>query len=189
MGSSQPPHSLQTSTSQSFSCTFCIGNFKTILGYVKHLELFHNMEKLFSCPIVCCLRNFDDTLNLKSHMFEAHKQINKSAVLKCLVCNELVNNNRAQVIRHSCLHLKKYDKVTCPVRDCSKEYRNKQSFFTHMRRLHADFIEWSYLIGDCNSEIQSIEYENVPANSISTKEVNNYDFKTKLSCLENESLI
>lgn len=99
----------------------------------------------FSCGIEVCSGNFRTFSALKSHMHRNHilavplkqNRCQHSDELKCTIQGcDYVADNFSLLSVHLRIHIRNGKKVNCPFEGCSKYFRVRTSFVTHLSRKH-----------------------------------------------------
>lgn len=124
-------------------CSHCTANVNTFFAHAKSHRNLANYR--FSCGIEVCSGNFRTFSALKSHMHRNHRpavplkqnRCQHSGELKCTIqVSDYVADNSSLLCVHLRIHIPNGKKVNCPFEGCSKYFRVRTSFATHLSRKH-----------------------------------------------------
>lgn len=128
-----------------FSCRVCGLSLSSIKGYVNHQILHqHETNGYYSCCYVDCNQKFSKYTALKSHVYHSHhtslSQCNEtqtSFVCDVADCKKQCIDLK-DLLAHLKVHLTRHESVCCPFRHCTKVFKVKSSFTSHLSRCHKD---------------------------------------------------
>ena len=134
-----------------FPCQVCATECTTVLAYVRHTRIHKNIpNSVFKCVVPDCKKTFQSFAAFKSHAYRHHK-VNKPVVrprlcgatdLTCHVdfCS-VTCENLTSFFSHLRIHIKEGKIVSCPFRQCEKQFRVLSTFTSHMSRKHRNSSE------------------------------------------------
>lgn len=129
-----------------YSCKHCNFTTASIPAFVSHLRIHRNLANFrFPYGVAQCFATFVTCNAVKSHMYRFYKKIAKRGLerqidgvdLACTVegCS-FVSATFSTLCEHLHWHIKDGRKVSCPYTDCSKYFRVRSSFTSHLSRKH-----------------------------------------------------
>lgn len=145
------------------ACNHCTANFKK---FCDHANSHRNLANYrFACGIEECSGNFRTFSALKSHMQWNHmgpraisqrqNRCQHGGDLKCSIQGcDFKADSFPLLCGHLRLHIRNGKKVNCPFDGCSKYFRVRTSFATHISRKHRE----AYVAQPQDSQIQNKEH-------------------------------
>lgn len=151
-------------------CRHCTADFKMFCAHVKSHKNLANYR--FPCGIEQCPSNFRTFSALKSHMhrdhipsvsqkqnMHQHNGNQECGVPGCVY----VADNFALMCIHLRLHIRNGKKVICPFDGCSKYFRVRSSFATHISRKHRQStVMQPHAPQDTDFQVHDIEVQDEP---------------------------
>jgi hypothetical protein len=134
-----------------YECKICGTEVINVKSYVEHCRIRANLPKLrLPCCFESCCKTTASFSGLRLHMIRHHtiRARQAQATLSCVDLNLRCNvmscastfSNTSQLVKHLQQHIREGMCVECPISSCSKRYRVRTSFASHLSR---DHVQWT----------------------------------------------